>query len=52
MRLAGLEPTTSASAGQRSIQLSYKRIFVADTLPSAISTTDADLPSVGAEGGI
>ena len=44
VRLAGLEPTTSASAGQRSIQLSYKRIFVADTLPSAISTTDADLP--------
>ena len=24
-RLAGLEPTTSASAGLRSIQLSYKR---------------------------
>ena len=31
MRLAGLEPTTSASAGQRSIQLSYKRIIVADS---------------------
>ena len=27
-RLAGLEPTTSASAGLRSIQLSYKRQFV------------------------
>ena len=52
MRLAGLEPTTSASAGQRSIQLSYKRIIVADALPSAISTTDADPSSVGAEGGI
>ncbi len=25
-RLAGLEPTTSSSAGTRSIQLSYKRI--------------------------
>ena len=25
-RLAGLEPTTSASAGLRSIQLSYKRV--------------------------
>ena len=24
-RLAGLEPTTSASAGQRSVHLSYKR---------------------------
>ncbi len=27
-RLAGLEPTTSASAGLRSIQLSYKRLFL------------------------
>jgi hypothetical protein len=26
-RLAGFEPTTSASAGLRSIQLSYKRTF-------------------------
>ena len=26
VRLAGLEPTTSASAGLRSIQLSYKRV--------------------------
>ncbi len=26
--MAGLEPTTSASAGLRSIQLSYKRWFV------------------------
>ena len=28
MRLAGLEPTTSASAGLRSIQLSYKRLII------------------------
>ena len=27
-RLAGLEPTASASAGLRSIQLSYKRLLV------------------------
>ncbi len=27
-RLAGLEPTTSASAGLRSIQLSYKRLIL------------------------
>jgi hypothetical protein len=27
-RLAGLEPTASASAGLRSIQLSYKRFLV------------------------
>jgi hypothetical protein len=27
-RLAGLEPTTSAFAGLRSIQLSYKRLMV------------------------
>ena len=27
-RLAGLEPTTSASAGLRSIQLSYKRSII------------------------
>ncbi len=27
-RLAGLEPTASAFAGLRSIQLSYKRFFV------------------------
>ena len=27
-RLAGLEPTASASAGLRSIQLSYKRTIV------------------------
>ena len=26
-RLGGFEPTTSASAGLRSIQLSYKRVF-------------------------
>ena len=31
-RLAGLEPTTSASAGQRSIHLSYKRIFTRNRL--------------------
>ncbi len=27
-RLVGLEPTTSASAGLRSIQLSYKRLYM------------------------
>ncbi len=29
-RLAGVEPTASASAGLRSIQLSYKRNFGAE----------------------
>ena len=31
-RLVGLEPTTSASAGLRSIQLSYKRPFKSEGL--------------------
>ena len=41
-RLAGLEPTTSASAGLRSIQLSYKRVMMC--VWYAVK--------VGAEGGI
>jgi hypothetical protein len=32
-RLVGLEPTTSASAGLRSIQLSYKRISPFEYMP-------------------
>ena len=34
-RLAGLEPTASASAGLRSIQLSYKRLF--QTFPAFLT---------------
>ena len=35
MREAGFEPTTSASGGQRSIQLSYSRRSTADGTGSA-----------------
>ena len=44
VRLAGLEPTASASAGLRSIQLSYKRVMLA----LAVLLGEHD----GAEGGI
>ena len=46
VRLAGLEPTTSSSAGMRSIQLSYKR-----ALCVAVAYETKDDVS-GAEGGI
>ena len=34
-RLAGLEPTASASAGLRSIQLSYKRLIIKHAIARA-----------------
>jgi hypothetical protein len=34
VRLAGLEPTTSASARLRSIQLSYKRLIIEHAIAS------------------
>ena len=58
-RSAGLEPTASASAGLRSIQLSYERAQTHRTGNSNLGTGLSPAPSsqfrragLGAEGGI
>ena len=56
-RLAGFEPATSASAGLRSIQLSYRRILIPKgpwlrSLRFSGTPFNQTLDSNGAEGGI